>query len=221
MANYSHQLHDMVTQSEMTSTRDMQVEIRAKLAHRTQQFQTLLDERTRPPGERPGAGPHFSNPNQGFQGGGSSSPKGSSSGMGVTLKIVWLELPHFNGDDPKTWCDRASQFFDFYGTLDSHRLSISSFHMDDKADDWFQELNATHSASQWADFVQALQARFSAPEKVEDLAEVEDNEEEQRVAEGPKHSTNTATDLVVIAYHLSYVFPPRISKYLKEQQILD
>jgi hypothetical protein len=111
MANYSHQLHDMVTQSEMTSTCDMQVEIRAKLAHGTQQFQRLLDERTRPPGERPGAGPHFSNPNQGFQGGGSSSPKGSSSGMGVTLKIVWLELPHFNGDDPKTWCDRASQFF--------------------------------------------------------------------------------------------------------------
>jgi hypothetical protein len=112
-------------------------------------------------------------------------------------------------------------FFDFYGTLDAHRLSISSFHMDDKADDWFQELNATHSASQWADFVQALQARFSAPEKVENLAEVEDNEEEQRVAEDPKHSTNTATDLVVVAYHLSYVIPPRISKSLKEQQILD
>jgi len=42
----------MVTQSEMTSTRDMQVEIRAKLAHLTQQFQTLLDECARPPGER-------------------------------------------------------------------------------------------------------------------------------------------------------------------------
>jgi hypothetical protein len=97
----------------------------------------------------------------------------------------------------------------------------SSFHMDDKADDWFQELNATHNASQWANFFQALQARFSASDKVEDLAELEDNEEEQRVAEGPKHLTNTATDSVVVAYHLSNVIPPRISESLKEHQILD
>jgi hypothetical protein len=147
----------------------MFVDIRAKLALLTQQFQTLLDERARPPGEWPGAEPHFSNYNQRISDGGSSSPKSSSSGKGITLKVVRLELPHFNGDDPKTWCDRASQSF---------------------------------------------QTSFSPPVKVEDIAEVDDNVEEQGIDKDPKHSVITATN------PLFDVIPfPRIFETSERQQI--
>ncbi len=140
---------DMVIRSEMPSTRQMFVDIRAKLALLTQQFQTLLDECARPPGEWPGAKPHFNNPNQRIPGGGSSSPNGSSSRKGMK-----------------------------------------------------------------EDFLQALQVRFSAPAKVEDIAEIEDNVEEQRVDKDPKHSIITATEPLFDVIPL-----PRISETSEKQQI--
>jgi hypothetical protein len=41
-----------------------------------------------------------------------------------------LEFPCFDGDDPKTWCCRAEQLFDFYDTPDAQRLSISALNKD-------------------------------------------------------------------------------------------
>jgi hypothetical protein len=57
-----------------------------------------LDECARPPGEWPGAEPHFSNPNQRIPGGGSSSPDGSSSRKGITLKANFVQAlqAHFS-----------------------------------------------------------------------------------------------------------------------------
>jgi hypothetical protein len=145
----------------------MFVDIRAKLALLTQQFQTLLDERARPPGEWPGAEPHFNNPNQRIPGGGSSSPDDSCSRKGITLK---------------------------------------------------------------ADFVQALQAHFSPSEKVEELEEIQDEEEEQGdnhtvipvPADGAKRTTNPATEPTEDPQHFNSEFLNfRMSEFLKEQQILD
>jgi hypothetical protein len=48
---------------------------------------------------------------------------------------------------------RRSGYFDFYGTRDAQRLSISSYHMDSEARVWFQEFNATQCVSRWDEFV--------------------------------------------------------------------
>jgi hypothetical protein len=68
-------------------------------------------------------------------------------------QTVRLEFPTFNGEDPEKWCCCAAQYFDFYGTRDAQRLSISSYHMDSEARVWFQEFNATQCVSRWDEFV--------------------------------------------------------------------
>jgi hypothetical protein len=163
-------------------------------------------------------------------------------------QAVRLEFPTFNGEDPEKWCSCAARYFDFYGTRDAQRLSISSLHMDGKADVWFREVNATHTVPRWDDFVQALLAQFSAPAKVEHLEEFRDEEEEQsddeanptlipvpdpaddtkrttnpatEPAEDPKHAKITAADPVDDSYHLFDEIPPRISKSFLERPFPD
>jgi len=88
-----------------------------------------------------------------FNGGGSSYHEGSTSNEGFKPKTVRLEFSKFKGEDPKTWCCKAEQFFDHYSTPDAQLLFISSFHMEGRAMVWFQELKASKCVGNWEQFV--------------------------------------------------------------------
>jgi hypothetical protein len=103
---------------------------------------------------------HLENNGHSFYGGGSSYHEGNNSGEGFQTRTIRLDFHQFDGEDLETWWCHAAQFFDFYGTLDVQRLSISSFQMESKALVWFQELKASKCVANWEEFGRAMQIRF-------------------------------------------------------------
>ena len=49
-----------------------------------------------------------------------------------------LEFPKYSGDDPTEWFNRVDQFFEFQGTTETKKVSIASFHLEGKANQWGQ-----------------------------------------------------------------------------------
>jgi len=46
------------------------------------------------------------------------------------IRNVKLDFPKFNGSEVMAWIFKAEQFFDYYGTADEDRLTITAIHMD-------------------------------------------------------------------------------------------
>jgi hypothetical protein len=51
-------------------------------------------------------------------------------------KLASLEFPRFSGDDPIKWFTRVDQFFEFQGTPEAQKVSLSSFHLQGGANQW-------------------------------------------------------------------------------------
>jgi hypothetical protein len=120
----------------------------------------------------------------------------SHSREGPKPKTVRLEFPHFDGEDPETWCYRAEQFFEIYCTPDTQRLSISAFHMDGKALVWFQELRASNEVSSWTNFIRAIQIRFCRgpyDDPMENLSKLKQ--------EGPLEDYKNQFDILALKVH--------------------
>jgi len=124
------------------------------------QFQEILAGNTKPTSGHQKQATNLGNNAHSFCGGGCSYQEGNSLGDGFQTRTICLEFPRFDGEDPETWCYQAAQFFNFYGTSDAQRLSISSFHMEGKALMWFKELKANKCVSNWEEFVRAMHIRF-------------------------------------------------------------
>jgi hypothetical protein len=90
-----------------------------------------------------------------------SFSEGATSNDGIHTRSMKFDFPKFDGEEPETWCIRATQFFDHHGTPDQQRLSISAFHMEGRALIWFEELKATGAIKSWGDFLQSIRIRFS------------------------------------------------------------
>ena len=84
----------------------------------------------------------------------------SISFEGIQTKIIRLEFPTFNGEDPDSWCNRAEQFIDFYEIQERQKLRITAFHMEGKALSWFTALRNTNNLSSWDEFLVAIQVWF-------------------------------------------------------------
>jgi hypothetical protein len=152
------ELRDGMTkmQVEMVTRADLQEAMKQSQTEMIKHIQELLTINNRNVGQQePNANHGIS-----FSGIGNSYHEGNSSGDGFHTKSIRLEFPRFDGEDPESWCCRATQFFEFYSTPDAQRLTISSFHMEGKALVWFQELRATKCVSNWEEFVRAVQIRF-------------------------------------------------------------
>jgi hypothetical protein len=89
-----------------------------------------------------------------------SFQEGASFNDGIHTRSMKFDFPKFEGEEPETWCIRATQFFDHHGTPDQQRLSISTFHMEGRALIWFEELKASGALKSWGDFLQSLRIRF-------------------------------------------------------------
>ena len=86
----------------------------------------------------------------------------------ATTHKMKLEIPRFNGTDPLGWIFKITQYFEYHGTPEYERLTITAFYMEDRALAWFQWMTSNDQITSWPAFLQALQARF-APSQYEDL----------------------------------------------------
>lgn len=59
-----------------------------------------------------------------------SAPPTGVSNSPPPMRSVRLDFPKFDGSDPLNWLFRAEQFFAYYATQDSQRLTIAAVHFE-------------------------------------------------------------------------------------------
>ncbi|XP_077228305.1 uncharacterized protein LOC143861246 [Tasmannia lanceolata] len=71
-----------------------------------------------------------------------------------------MDVPKFDGTDPRGWTCKVEQFFNYYSTLADQCLMISSFHLEGPALSWFQWAKSNNLMHSWKGFLDAIQLRF-------------------------------------------------------------
>lgn len=66
---------------------------------------------------------------------------------------IKLEVPRFDGRDPLGWIFKISQFFEFYGTPEEERITVTSFYMDGPTLNWFQWSYRNGFITSWPAFL--------------------------------------------------------------------
>lgn len=69
----------------------------------------------------------------------------------------------FNGEGPLSWVYKATHFFNFHNVPShppQHWLFITSFQLERKSIEWFQEMEEIGALTSWESFVKALQIQF-------------------------------------------------------------
>lgn len=74
-----------------------------------------------------------------------SLPMGTSNPL--HRPSVKLDFLRFNDTEPLNWLFRAEQFFSYYGTPDSQRLTIVAVHFEGSMVPWFQMLQKSNQLS--------------------------------------------------------------------------
>ena len=61
----------------------------------------------------------------------------------VSSKTAKLEFPRFSGDNLTEWFNRVNQFFEFQNTLEAQKVSLTSYHLEGEANQWWQWIRRT------------------------------------------------------------------------------
>ncbi|KAK4706295.1 hypothetical protein R3W88_034148 [Solanum pinnatisectum] len=64
----------------------------------------------------------------------------SGSHMAIFHKLAPVEFGRFNDSYPDAWIFQADRYFDFYGIIVEHKLTLASFYLDDEEVEWYQWL---------------------------------------------------------------------------------
>ena len=72
---------------------------------------------------------------------GNKSIGGSSSPPPFQVRSVKLDFPRFDRSEVLQWIFKAEQFFYYYNTPDTQRLTIAAIHMEKEVVPWFQMTN--------------------------------------------------------------------------------
>lgn len=97
----------------------------------------------------------------------SSANQHSPTASVTHLPCMKLDVPHFDGSDPSSWCFKITQFFEYHSTPEPERLMIASSAMEGPALAWFQWPSRNGQLSTWPAFLRAMDAHF-APSQYED-----------------------------------------------------
>lgn len=81
-----------------------------------------------------------------------------------------LQFPRFSGGDPTGWLYQASQYFEFQSIALEEQVNLASIHLDGIALQWHRWFTKLKGPVTWAEFSQALLARFG-PTNYENSAE--------------------------------------------------
>jgi len=71
-----------------------------------------------------------------------------------------VELPPFEGSNPKLWQRRCEEYFQRWGTPEALCISYSTNQFTGAAATWLEAYLNKFSKSTWSEFVKAVQARF-------------------------------------------------------------
>ncbi|KAK0583771.1 hypothetical protein LWI29_002762 [Acer saccharum] len=77
------------------------------------------------------------------------------------LKNVKIDLPKFRLGDPEPWARKALQYFGLYKIPVEARVKVAQFSLEEKAAEWFQDIQETEIADSWETFYPTLKARFA------------------------------------------------------------
>ncbi|XP_050915075.1 uncharacterized protein LOC127130039 [Lathyrus oleraceus] len=76
------------------------------------------------------------------------------------VRNVKLDFSRFDGNDVLHWIFKAEQFFEFYSTPDTQRLTIAAVHMDKDVVPWFQMRACDNPFQSWIGLTRALELEF-------------------------------------------------------------
>ncbi|KZV27862.1 hypothetical protein F511_37858 [Dorcoceras hygrometricum] len=71
-----------------------------------------------------------------------------------------VEMPGFDGTDPRGWLGRAEQYFELHDTPVAHRLKLAQIHMDGLTYHWFQWLRLKVPDLTWGRLAEELIKRY-------------------------------------------------------------
>ena len=77
-----------------------------------------------------------------------------------SLKNLKLDFPRFRGEDPTCWVYKANQFFSYHNTPKHQKVMMASYHLEEEALIWFQDVKQAGGFPSWEIFIKALQTRF-------------------------------------------------------------
>ena len=52
--------------------------------------------------------------------------------------ITKLEFPRFASDDLTEWYNKVSQCFEYQETMDEHKVTLATYHLEGEANQWWQ-----------------------------------------------------------------------------------
>ncbi|RVW29332.1 hypothetical protein CK203_109103 [Vitis vinifera] len=58
-------------------------------------------------------------------------------------KLAKLEFPKYSGDNPTEWFTHVDQFFEYQGTLETQKVSLASFHMEEEENQWWTTIGSS------------------------------------------------------------------------------
>lgn len=85
-----------------------------------------------------------------------------------SFKAIQIAIPRFADDNPEAWIQKMEQYYGFHKLSDADKLTLTSFHMDGQAEEWYLWLCKTKRLTTWSQIVTALRSRFG-PSKYRDL----------------------------------------------------
>ena len=77
-------------------------------------------------------------------------------------KSLKLEFPKFRGEDLVCWLYKENQYFLLYNTPLNQCILLASYHKEDEALVWFQDVEESGIFTSWDSFVKALHTRFGS-----------------------------------------------------------
>nr|CAD1837233.1 unnamed protein product [Ananas comosus var. bracteatus] len=78
------------------------------------------------------------------------------------IPYLKLQIPTFNGTDPKGWLRNCEQYFDRYQIPEQQWIGVASWHIGDDARFWKQAYFFNRPRVNWSEFSDAICKRFTA-----------------------------------------------------------
>ena len=114
-----------------------------------------------------------------------------------------LEIPMFDGTNPRWWVHRCERMFCFYGVLEQQRVTLAVTYLNDAGDAWFQGWIGTKEGCRWAEFVEGLCERFGDRNML-DVVEEFNKLRQEVVVQGYQSKFEELKSLMIILYpHLT------------------
>lgn len=74
--------------------------------------------------------------------------------------MLRMEIPVFEGDNPRWWVRKCKRMFEWYGILEGRWVSLAVAYFDDVVNTWYQGWTNVRGQPTWGEFTEKLCERF-------------------------------------------------------------